>query len=113
MRTAERGMGVALVLILLTAPALAQTTAGTGATSQSRGASEGMVLDRVVAVVNDETLTLSEIQEEGQPVVRKIFQDFVGPERDRRLEEAENRLLDDLIDRRLMYQVAKREGTLP
>ncbi|MFI5338638.1 MAG: peptidylprolyl isomerase [Candidatus Methylomirabilales bacterium] len=113
MRSAERGMGLALVLILLTAPAQAQMTAGTEATSQSRGASEGMVLDRVVAVVNDEALTLSEIQEEGQPVVRKIFQDFVGPERDRRLEEAEKRLLDDLIDRRLMYQVAKREGTLP
>ncbi len=113
MRSAERGMGLALALILLPSPALAQMTAGTEATSQSRGASEGMVLDRVVAVVNDEALTLSEIQEEGQPVVRKIFQDFVGPERDRRLEEAEKKLLDDLIDRRLMYQVAKREGTLP
>jgi parvulin-like peptidyl-prolyl isomerase len=72
-----------------------------------------MVLDRVVAVVNDEALTLSEIQEEGQPVVRKIFQDFVGPERERRLEEAERQVLNDLIDRRLMYQLAKREGMLP
>jgi peptidyl-prolyl cis-trans isomerase SurA len=72
-----------------------------------------VVLDRVVAVVNDEALTLSEIQEEGQPVVRKIFQDFVGPERERRLEDAQKRLLDDLIDRRLIYQVAKREGMLP
>jgi peptidyl-prolyl cis-trans isomerase SurA len=72
-----------------------------------------MLLDRVVAVVNDEAVTLSEIQEEGQPVVRKIFQDFIGPERQRRLEEAEKRLMDDLIDRRLMYQVAKREGMLP
>lgn len=113
MRGAERGIGLALVLSLLTAPALAQTTAGAEGPSQSRGPSGGMVLDRVVAVVNDEALTLSEIQEEGQPVVRKIFQDFVGPERDRRLEEAEKKLLDDLIDRRLMYQVAKREGTLP
>jgi peptidyl-prolyl cis-trans isomerase SurA len=72
-----------------------------------------MVLDRVVAVVNDEALTLSEVQEEGQPVVRKIFQEFVGTERERRLEEAQKRLLDDLIDRRLMSQVAKREGMLP
>lgn len=71
-----------------------------------------MVLDRVVAVVNDEALTLSEILEEGQPVVRKIFQDFVGAERERRMGEAQKRLLDDLIDRRLIYQVAKREGML-
>jgi peptidyl-prolyl cis-trans isomerase SurA len=72
-----------------------------------------MVLDRVVAVVNDEALTLSEVQEEGQPVVRKIFQDFVGPERERRLEEAQKRVLDELIDRRLVFQVAKQEGMLP
>jgi len=113
MRSRERGIGLALVLMLLTVPALAQTTAGAEGAGQSGGPSGGMVLDRVVAVVNDEALTLSEIQEEGQPVVRKIFQDFVGPERERRLEEAGKKLLDDLIDRRLMYQVAKREGTLP
>ncbi len=113
MRSVEVGVGLALVLVLLAAPTLAQKPAGTGSTGQSGGSSGGMVLDRVVAVVNDEALTLSEIQEEGQPVVRKIFQDFVGPERDRRLEEAEKQLLDDLIDRRLMYQVAKREGMLP
>lgn len=91
------------------APVLAQPPPG----ETSRAQAGGMLLDRVVAVVNDEAVTLSEIQEEGQPVVRKIFQDFVGPERDRRLEEAEKRLMDDLISRRLMYQVAKREGMLP
>ncbi len=72
-----------------------------------------MVLDRVVASVNDEAITLSEVQEEGQPVIRKIFQDYVGPERDRRVEEAQQRLMQDLIERRLMYQVAKKEGMLP
>jgi parvulin-like peptidyl-prolyl isomerase len=72
-----------------------------------------MVLDRVVASVNDEAVTLSEIQEEGQPVIRRIFQDFVGAERERRVEEAEQRLLKDLVDRRLLYQVAKKEGMLP
>lgn len=113
MRSGEGGIGLALVFILLTAPTLARTSAGAEGAGQSGGPSGGMVLDRVVAVVDDEALTLSEIQEEGQPVVRKIFQDFVGPERDRRLEEAEKNLLDDLIDRRLMYQVAKREGVLP
>jgi peptidyl-prolyl cis-trans isomerase SurA len=92
--------------ILAAAPAQAQTT-------PSEPEPKGMVLDRVVAVVNDEALTLSEVQEEGQPVIRKIFQDFVGPERDRRVEEAEKRLVDDLVDRRLAYQVAKKEGMLP
>jgi parvulin-like peptidyl-prolyl isomerase len=46
-------------------------------------------------------------------VIRKIFQDFVGAERERRVDEAEQRLVKDLIDRRLLYQVAKKEGMLP
>jgi peptidyl-prolyl cis-trans isomerase SurA len=94
------------------APVPAQT-AGRGEQPEAAAPSGGLVLDRVVAVVNDEAVTLSEIQEEGQPVVRKIFQDFVGPERERRLEEAQQQVLNDLIDRRLMYQLAKREGMLP
>jgi peptidyl-prolyl cis-trans isomerase SurA len=101
----RRVLNLALMLALGASPGLAQTSRD--------GAPKGMVLDRVVAVVNDEALTLSEVQEEGQPVIRKIFQDFVGVERDRRVEEAQKRLMDDLIDRRLMYQVAKREGMLP
>jgi peptidyl-prolyl cis-trans isomerase SurA len=108
-----KGLGLALGLVLalcaLTAPALAQSpsAAPTGAPPR------GLVLDRVVASVNDEAITLSEVQEEGQPVIRKIFQDFVGPERERRVEEAQQRLMDDLIDRRMMYQVAKQDGLTP
>jgi peptidyl-prolyl cis-trans isomerase SurA len=101
-----RAFGSALVLLCLAAPTLAQPI-------PKAGAPRGMVLDRVVASVNDEAITLSEVQEEGQPVIRKIFQDYVGPERERRVEEAQQRLMDDLIDRRLMYQVAKQEGLLP
>lgn len=94
--------------ILASAPVLAQTQTTTPVEGP-----KGMILDRVVAVINDEALTLSEVQEEGQPVIRKIFQDFVGSERDRRVEEAEKRLVDELIDRRLALQVAKKEGMLP
>jgi peptidyl-prolyl cis-trans isomerase SurA len=101
-----RVVGLGLVGLLTAAPVSAQT-------STPEPEPKGMVLDRVVAVVNDEALTLSEIQEEGQPVIRKIFQDFVGSERERRVEEAEKRLVDDLIDRRLVLQVAKKEGMLP
>jgi len=109
-----RDLGVLLALALLAAPVLAQTPSGGSQTGGQPGGQPGaMVLDRVVAVVNDEALTLSEIQEEGQPVVRKIFQEYVGPERDRRLEQAQRQLMDDLIDRRLMYQIAKKEGMLP
>jgi peptidyl-prolyl cis-trans isomerase SurA len=106
MRLRRPGLWPALLLLCVSAPALAQT-------APKSAEPKGMVLDRVVASVNDEALTLSEIQEEGQPVIRKIFQDFVGTERERRVEQAEQRLLNDLIERRLLYQVAKREGNLP
>jgi peptidyl-prolyl cis-trans isomerase SurA len=95
-----------LWLLLAAPPAVAQT-------APKVDEPRGMILDRVVASVNDEAVTLSEIQEEGQPVIRKIVQDFVGEERGRRVDEAEQRLLKDLIDRRLLYQVAKKEGMLP
>lgn len=101
-----RIVGLGVAGFLAAAPALAQSPTPPAAPT-------GMVLDRVVAVVNDEALTLSEIQEEGQPVIRKIFKDFVGAERDLRVEEAEKRLMDDLIERRLAFQVAKRQGVLP
>jgi peptidyl-prolyl cis-trans isomerase SurA len=107
------GLGLALGLVLALCsqmtPALAQTTPAVPKQPFARG----MVLDRVVASVNEEAITLSEVQEEGQPVIRKIFQDFVGSERERRVEEAQKRLMDDLIDRRLMYQVAKQDGLTP
>jgi peptidyl-prolyl cis-trans isomerase SurA len=92
--------------ILLVGPALAQQP---GPSAEERT----MVLDRVVASVNDEAITLSEVQEEGQPVIRKIFQEFVGEERTRQVERAQQELVEDLIERRLMYQVARREGVLP
>jgi len=104
------GIGLGLALLLGPVPALAQKAPAQKAQEDE---SKGMVLDRLVAAVNDEAITLSEVQEEGQPVIRKIFQDFVGPERDRRVDEAEQKLVDDLISRRLMVQVAKREGMLP
>jgi peptidyl-prolyl cis-trans isomerase SurA len=106
MKRRRPGLWPALLLLLVAAPAPAQT-------GPKADEPKVMVLDRVVASVNDEALTLSEVQEEGQPVIRKIFQDFVGTERDRRVEQAEQRVVDDLIDRRLLYQAAKREGSLP
>ena len=102
MRRHGWGILCGMVGLLLAAPVLA--AGADGAT---------LVLDRVVASVNDEAITLSEIQEEGQPVIRKIYKEFVGDERERRAGEAQQQLLDELIERRLLMQVARREGMLP
>lgn len=71
--------------------------------------SEGVILDRVVAVVNDDVITLTEVQEEGLQTIRKIVQETLGEERERRLRSTERQILDDLILRKLQLQEAKKE----
>lgn len=72
-------------------------------------ASEAVILDRVVAVVNDDVITLTEVQEEGLQTIRRIVQDTLGAERERQLRSTERQVLDDLILRRLQLQEAKKE----
>jgi peptidyl-prolyl cis-trans isomerase SurA len=68
-----------------------------------------MILDRVVAVVNDDVITLTEVQEEGLQTIRKIVQETLGEERERRLRSTERQILDELIIRKLQLQEAKKE----
>ncbi len=64
----------------------------------SRGYADGpAVVDRVVAVVNDEIITLSDLQRE--EVLKKV-----DVQKDERL------LLEDMIDRKLQMAAAKRAG---
>jgi len=72
-------------------------------------ASEGVIIDRVVAVVNDDVITLTEVQEEGLQTIRKIVQETLGEERERRLRSTERQILDELITRKLQLQEAKKE----
>jgi peptidyl-prolyl cis-trans isomerase SurA len=68
-----------------------------------------VILDRVVAVVNEDVITLTEVQEEGLQTIRKIVQETLGEERERRLQTTQRQILDGLILRRLQLQEAKRE----
>jgi len=71
--------------------------------------SEAVILDRVVAVVNDDVITLTEVQEEGLQAIRKVVQETLGDDRDRRLRTIERQILDDLILRKLQLQEAKKD----
>ena len=72
-------------------------------------AAEGLILDRIVAVVNDDVITLTEVQEEGLQTIRRIVQETLGEERERQLRSTERRILDELILRKLQLQEAKKE----
>lgn len=67
-------------------------------------------LDRIVAVVNNEVITLSELEEEMVEVKDQARRRFNGPELDRRLRQIEYMGLNRMIERKLQIQIAKKRG---
>lgn len=66
------------------------------------------VIDRVVAVVNDDVITLSEINEEGKVLFQEITQQAAVDERENKLQEARLAITEKIIERKLMLQEADR-----
>lgn len=66
--------------------------------------------DRIVAVVNTEVITLSEVLDEIQPDLDRIKEQFQGEERQRRLQLAHHIGLTRMIERKLQLQQAKTKG---
>ena len=65
------------------------------------------VIDRVVAVVNDDIITLSEVEEEAEGLYRAIAQKNSGDSLLQALDKAREKTLDALIDKKLIIQKAK------
>ena len=96
-RIRVRGVGLAVALALLSlAPA-----------------AEAAVLDRIAAVVNNDVITLSEVQEEALPQIQKITKDYVEREQDAQLVNLYQKYLDQLIVRRLQIQEARKDQLIP
>lgn len=72
--------------------------------------SNAEVMDRVVAVVNGQVITLSELNEREGPIAKQVSETFSGPERDRRLAELKKKVVDSLIEDLLLEQEAERLG---
>ncbi len=74
---------------------------------QSRGA----MVDRIVAVVNDEVITLSELEKKAEPIIKKVEDENQGsPLSPAQKQEILSRLLPQLIDEKLVEQEIKRLG---
>ena len=68
------------------------------------------VVDRVVAVVNDEIITLSELEEEAGPTFDKIRQEAPVDQVDATIQKARKDILRNMIDHKLLLQrAAKRQ----
>ncbi|MDA8126493.1 MAG: peptidylprolyl isomerase [Deltaproteobacteria bacterium] len=70
---------------------------------------QAAVMDRVVAVVNEEVITQSELNSALEPYLSRL-NSFVGLERDKAFAETRLGLLNRMIDELLMAQQAKKNG---
>jgi len=64
------------------------------------------VVDRIVAKVNDEIITLSELRREIEPVRREIMSKVPAAQQEQALKEMEEQILNSLIEAELIYQKA-------
>ena len=71
---------------------------------------QAIVIDRVVAVVNEEPITLTELDEEGAHFFNKIKTQAPDHLIDEHLSRARREVLDTIIDRKLLLQRAERRG---
>src|SRR5512145_514743 len=66
------------------------------------------LLEEIVAKVNDEVITKTDLENEEQAMTAEVYRSFSGPELDKHLNEGKAILLRRMIDRRLLMQRAER-----
>jgi len=66
----------------------------------------GLLIDRIVARVNDDVITLSQLQEDGLPLFERLRATFSGEELESEVRRAEREILEQLILKRLQLQYA-------
>ncbi len=69
---------------------------------------EPQLLDQVVAVVNEDPITQSELDMLLRPIYESFKQEYQGQDLYRKLTDARRKLLSQLIEDRLVYQEAKK-----
>lgn len=70
----------------------------------------GEVVDKIVVVVNDEVITQGEIDRMLEPVYQQYRAVYSGDELIEKLEEASRKVVDQLIEDRLMLSEAKKQN---
>jgi peptidyl-prolyl cis-trans isomerase SurA len=73
-------------------------------------AAEQELLDRVVAVVNDEVITQAELDTFLRPVYEQYSKEYSGPELAKAMNEVRQKILSQMIEDKLVYQEAVTQG---
>ncbi|MHB8907772.1 MAG: peptidylprolyl isomerase [Syntrophales bacterium] len=68
------------------------------------------VADRIVAIVNDEVITLSELNGAFEPYRAKLEASYAGAEREKAVTETKLTLLNQMVDNLLMQQQSRKVG---
>lgn len=69
--------------------------------------SHGDVVDRVVAVVNEDVITLSEVNEEGKALFQRVAEQVPASELPEALKQVRKTVIDKLIEKKIMLQEAE------
>ena len=70
------------------------------------GMTSAGTVDRILAKINDEIITLSELRREMEPLRREIMSKVPAAQQEQALKEAEEQVLNNLIEAALIYQKA-------
>lgn len=73
-------------------------------------AADRVVLEEIVARVNNQIITLADLERSRQAMRGELSREAAGPEREKQLQEREKDLLRDLIDQSLLVQRATDMG---
>lgn len=68
------------------------------------------VADRVVARVNNKVILLSEYNSRANPILQEYEKVLAGPDKDKKLKELKENILEQMIDEKLLLKKAEKEG---
>ena len=71
-------------------------------------AARAEVVEEIVAKVNDDIITKSDLETEEQGILQELYRRYSGPELDSQVQAAKDGLLRNLIDRKVLLQRAGR-----
>jgi peptidyl-prolyl cis-trans isomerase SurA len=71
---------------------------------------EAKTVDRILAQVNDDIITMSDLNQEMAPYRQELSSKYSGEELEQALQKAEKQVLDTLVQKKLLYQKAMELG---
>jgi peptidyl-prolyl cis-trans isomerase SurA len=78
------------------------------------GELRGEVVEKIVALVNNEVITLSDLEEMGKPMYEEVMKSSTPADREQKLQEAHRAVLDHLVESKLLDQeIKKRKIEVP